>query len=197
MTLCCSALRVLWITRVVERNDDEKSPYDWFVKFPCRTFNVQLSKGFKIIYKKRFIYNGALFPLCVNFRDVNIIPLKCTSTKKPAKWNTGKFDARFQFIFWELTMCFFYDVFHSSHVFHLSVLKFSVLFLNRQLFCHRPGKITKSFLSFFFKINVLWTLNCFFWVARKFGFFFTNDRVVFGLINQYQMYCDKVNSVDE
>lgn len=27
--------------------------------------------------------------------------------------------------------------------------------------------------------------------------FFTNDRVVFGLINQYQMYCDKVNSVDE
>lgn len=28
-------------------------------------------------------------------------------------------------------------------------------------------------------------------------FFFTNDRVVFGLINQYQMYCDKVNSVDE
>lgn len=130
-------------------------------------------KGFKIIYKKRFIYNGALFPLCVNFRDVNIIPLKCKSTKKPAKWNTGKFDARFQFIFWELTMCFFYDVFHSSHVFHLSVLKFSVLFLNRQLFCHRPGKITKSFLSFFFKINelkFLWTLNCFFWVARKFVF---------------------------
>lgn len=195
MTLCCSPLRVLWITSSCRKKRRRKIAL-WLV---CKVSLSHLLKGFKIIYKKRFIYNGALFPLCVNFRDVNIIPLKCKSTKKPAKWNTGKFDARFQFIFWELTMCFFYDVFHSSHVFHLSVLKFSVLFLNRQLFCHRPGKITKSFLSFFFKINelkFLWTLNCFFWVARKFVFF-TNDRVVFGLINQYQMYCDKVNSVDE
>lgn len=169
MTLCCSALRVLWITSSCRKKRRRKIAL-WLV---CKVSLSHLLKGFKIIYKKRFIYNGALFPLCVNFRDVNIIPLKCKSTKKPAKWNTGKFDARFQFIFWELTMCFFYDVFHSSHVFHLSVLKFSVLFLNRQLFCHRPGKITKSFLSFFFKINelkFLWTLNCFFWVARKFVF---------------------------
>lgn len=169
MTLCCSPLRVLWITSSCRKKRRRKIAL-WLV---CKVSLSHLLKGFKIIYKKRFIYNGALFPLCVNFRDVNIIPLKCKSTKKPAKWNTGKFDARFQFIFWELTMCFFYDVFHSSHVFHLSVLKFSVLFLNRQLFCHRPGKITKSFLSFFFKINelkFLWTLNCFFWVARKFVF---------------------------
>lgn len=32
---------------------------------------------------------------------------------------------------------------------------------------------------------------------QKICFFLLNDRVVFGLINQYQMYCDKVNSVDE